>query len=511
MPKVCPNCHEEFDSKFKLCPMCGSALVDMPESTGATLNLGDANAISGGLTMSDNHSVSHNTVNTSTNTVDSHNIINNHITHVEREKHPEEIRRENIQHFRTACQDVFADGIQTSEEKRHLDELKFRLGLDDETAAHIIDDVRAKSVRKSTTLGPVQQITFNNIKSAIRGNKIDMVMRLLPQLRAIVRNFAVEEVQYTYYMLQAILKPEDCVSGYCDMNEDKYWQSFWASVAYRKLGEIEESENVLAIIGERWNDTIPQDNTIILATINSIIDGDMDFAKAIFESLSGNAHSLHLETLVGGIYGLIYPDIVAADEDAKKMFEEGSFYVDNLFTKAKASLETKRKTEEEARHKAEEEIKRKKADEDARIKAEREEKLKREEDERVRKDQEEQRKREEDGKAEFQFEQGKCYYEGKGVPKDLKKAVEWFTKAAEHGHSDAQNLLGYFYYTGEGVNKDYQIAINWYRKAADQGNADAQKKLDEMSGPKFCNKCGNPLSPGQTFCNKCGNKIALKK
>ena len=81
MPKICPNCNKVWPEEFMACPLDGTALVPKPQQpAGFNLNLGDANAISGGVSMSDNHSVSNNTVNTTTSNVDSHNVITNNIT-----------------------------------------------------------------------------------------------------------------------------------------------------------------------------------------------------------------------------------------------------------------------------------------------------------------------------------------------------------------------------------------------------------------------------------------------
>jgi len=69
------------------------------------------------------------------------------------------------------------------------------------------------------------------------------------------------------------------------------------------------------------------------------------------------------------------------------------------------------------------------------------------------------------------------YLEGRGVPKDEKKAVEWFQKAAEQGMPKAQFRLGMMYAQGRGVPQDRAKADEWYKKAADQGNIDARKVL----------------------------------
>ena len=51
----CPNCKQEYDGEF--CPECGTKLFEKPAASGVSLNLGDANAISGGLHVSDSHDV----------------------------------------------------------------------------------------------------------------------------------------------------------------------------------------------------------------------------------------------------------------------------------------------------------------------------------------------------------------------------------------------------------------------------------------------------------------------
>jgi TPR repeat protein len=81
------------------------------------------------------------------------------------------------------------------------------------------------------------------------------------------------------------------------------------------------------------------------------------------------------------------------------------------------------------------------------------------------------------GNAKAHLYVGGLYYDGKDVPKDLAKAVEWFQKAAALGNADAQYILGDMYHGGEGMPKNTAKAIEWYQKAAAQGNANAQYSL----------------------------------
>ncbi|MGO8881815.1 MAG: tetratricopeptide repeat protein, partial [Desulfomonilaceae bacterium] len=84
------------------------------------------------------------------------------------------------------------------------------------------------------------------------------------------------------------------------------------------------------------------------------------------------------------------------------------------------------------------------------------------------------------GDADAQFSLGWKYYNGQGVPKDQKKAAQWYRRAAQKGHSGAQCNLGVMYDNGTGVAKDETEAVKWFKKAADQGYADAQNNLGAM-------------------------------
>jgi hypothetical protein len=84
------------------------------------------------------------------------------------------------------------------------------------------------------------------------------------------------------------------------------------------------------------------------------------------------------------------------------------------------------------------------------------------------------------GEAWAQNNLGVMYENGKGVTRDDKEAVRWYTKAAEQGNAVAQNNLGVMYANGKGVTRDDKEAVRWYTKAAEQGNAMAQKNLGWM-------------------------------
>ena len=417
MPKICPKCNKEWPDEFMACPLDGTTLIPKPQQpAGFCLNLGDANAISGGVNMSDNHSVSNNTVNTTTSNVDSHNVITNNITQVEREKTPEELKHEKELAFREECLKVYSNGIMTSEGKRKLDDLRYRLGLDENSANKILSDVAKRSERKSSSLSPVHQITYNNIKTAIIANRLDLVDRLMAQLKAMVQRYSAEEIQFTYYMLQAVLHPKECTEEYKSHYEDKYWQTFWSSIAYRRLGNIEKSELLVADVGDKWTDAIPQENVFVLATVNALIDKDMDTAKSLFDNISGE-HSPYLTNLTTCLYTLLYGDMLSSEE-LKQMKKDGVFYTSNLFAEISSyNSEQKRlQAEAEAKRIAEE----KKRQEEAEAKRIAEEKKRQEEAERLA----EEKKRQEEAEAKRVAEEKKRQKETERLAEEKKKQAE---------------------------------------------------------------------------------------
>ncbi|MGE0613759.1 MAG: hypothetical protein AB7O70_15565, partial [Hyphomicrobiales bacterium] len=75
---------------------------------------------------------------------------------------------------------------------------------------------------------------------------------------------------------------------------------------------------------------------------------------------------------------------------------------------------------------------------------------------------------------------GYAYVNGKGVPKNLHKAAEWFSKAAETGSPDGYNNLGFLYENGLGVQRDFAKARELYEKGVGLGSTRAADNLGIM-------------------------------
>ena len=72
----------------------------------------------------------------------------------------------------------------------------------------------------------------------------------------------------------------------------------------------------------------------------------------------------------------------------------------------------------------------------------------------------------EQGDAAAQYNLGRMYTTGEGVPQDFAEAIAWYRQAAEQGHAPAQHNLGWMYATGKGVAQDNVEAHTWLNLAA---------------------------------------------
>lgn len=77
---------------------------------------------------------------------------------------------------------------------------------------------------------------------------------------------------------------------------------------------------------------------------------------------------------------------------------------------------------------------------------------------------------------------GICYFYGRGVPQDYRKALGYFITAADMGDKVAQYNAGYCYEENFGIEPHTNRAVEYYTRAAERGDAFAQYAL-----ARFCN------------------------
>lgn len=73
-------------------------------------------------------------------------------------------------------------------------------------------------------------------------------------------------------------------------------------------------------------------------------------------------------------------------------------------------------------------------------------------------------------------------------PINEKEQVQFLKEATEESFADSQYNYGLLWEDGIGVPKDIRKAFEWYKKSAKQGYPAAKKKLESFCGtyPKVC-------------------------
>ena len=101
-----------------------------------------------------------------------------------------------------------------------------------------------------------------------------------------------------------------------------------------------------------------------------------------------------------------------------------------------------------------------------------------------------------------QYNTGVNYSIGRGINKDVEKAVYWYQRANEQGHSKAPFNIAIFYVDGINTDPDPELALEYFLVPEERGNKHAKEFLDKLrraDNPdlreallKFC--CPEPLS-----------------
>ena len=238
MAKFCKQCGKKMpDDDFSYCPYCQGELEErIEESPIFNLSLGDANAISGGIHLSDSHAVdSHNVHN------ETHNVTHNTwVTQQERQLTLEEIREAHEKEFRNIVRDAYEDGRITDSEREMVNRKERELCIDRLVAQQIIQEEKLLSVRRVRDRA-LDEDEYNIIKiaqSCIRANDRESLLESYEDLKSLNARIDNGQVQFFYYMLFAALYPNDFVNAAEEqkVSVDSFWRTVWLSMAYRLIG-----------------------------------------------------------------------------------------------------------------------------------------------------------------------------------------------------------------------------------------------------------------------------------
>lgn len=324
--KVCPRCNKQWPDDYNGCPDCGQDLMNVPFQS--NINMGNANAVSGGVHSTDDHSQhdSNNQTN-SNNASNSYNTTNN-TTINEAQKSESELLNENKLAYRLKCKELFEDGLISNNGESLLRELQVRLNLADEIALPIKDEIRLQSKRRKKQLSLVGKQEVNQTKAIIEQNTTQALHRQLAKLEAWMQEYDDDSLKSVYYQMSSMLKPVEYTNRYEDAAKDEYWEVYWAYVAYMLQNRVKEAGAAIASLG-RWHNKFPEQNDIILHLAGQLMQNEsMDSAKQMRSTLPAH-YSADLQLLLDAIDELLQKDY---EKEFVNIRPVHAFYTNTLFT-----------------------------------------------------------------------------------------------------------------------------------------------------------------------------------
>ena len=322
MSKICPNCQEVFDDSHGFCSNCGSRLIDNVDMNPA-LNLGDANAISGGVNINQSkHITSHDT--------------HYHTTTVERSKSESELRLDATNQLRSKAEDVMAErGRIDSVAMGQLRPLATQLGIDDETFKSIIKDVRSNRNGSTNGLSVANARYLQQAQQAVQTNDMDGLSNLTPRLEAMAAISQDDNVQYLYYLTLSLLYPIKSMEVYERQTDENYWRSFWAIISYIRTGKHAEATKVLALFDPLRYEKSEDDQNLLEAYFN-IMKEDKDGAQEFLDEILGEPTG-QVKPLLRAVESKLY------EEEPESL--EIRFYVERVMSKSDVVVKSQKKVD----------------------------------------------------------------------------------------------------------------------------------------------------------------------
>lgn len=356
--RECKGYSQFVDDECTGCPICQGELDLVVESENSNINMGNANAISGGVHSSDDHSKKD-----SDNVVNSHNVTNtnsnnttNNTTIYETQKSDSEKLKENERTYRLECKALFQDGFISNEGERKLRELQVHLNLADELVLPIKEEIRLLSKKRKTQLSSTGLSDIRQTKSIIEQNTAPALQRQLVKLESWMQEYDDNTLKFMYYQMSSMLEPVRYTNRYEDGVKDEYWEVFWVYIAYLLQNREKQANEAIASLG-RWHAYYPEQNDTILLLIGRLMqDEPIEDIHQVRKQLTAH-FTADLQLLLDAIDELLQMDWV---KESILISPAHSFYITTLFgqfieTQKAAGVEHLKVKREEERKKREEE------------------------------------------------------------------------------------------------------------------------------------------------------------
>lgn len=348
------GCNQTFPDEFKCCPFCEGELVSDYEHS--STNIGDGNAISGGVHVDHSKENSDNTLNSNNRTNINSNNTTNHITIYEAEKSESEKLKENSLTYRLKCKELFRDGLISKDGERQLRELQANLNLADELVSPIKQEIQQLSKMRKTQLSWAALSDIRQTKSIIEQNIASALQSQLKKLKSWMQEYDDNTLNLMYYQMSSMLEPLCYTNRYEDSVKDEYWEVYWAYIAYLLQNRKEQAYEALASLG-RWHAYYPEQNDAILLLTGRFMQNEpIEDIRQARNQLTVHFTS-DLQLLLDAIDELLQMDW---DKESIYIRPTHSFYITTLFghfveTQKAAGLQRLKERREQERIKREEE------------------------------------------------------------------------------------------------------------------------------------------------------------
>ena len=486
MSKICPNCQKIFDDNHGFCSSCGSRLIDNVESN-STLNLGDANAISGGVNINQSKNIT------------SHDTHYHSTTVQERSKNDSELKLDAANQLRAKAEEIMAErGRIDSLAMSQLRPLATRLGIDDETFKTIIKDVRSNRNGCASGLSAANARYLQQAQQAILTNDMDGLSNLTHRLEAMAAISQDDNVQYLYYLTLSILYPIKSMEVYENQTDENYWRTFWAVISYIRTGKYAEATSVLALFDPLRYEKSEEDQNLLEAYFN-IMKEDKDGTQEFLDEILGEPTE-QIKPLLRAVESTLY------EEEIESL--EVRFYKERVMTKSDVVVKSQKNAEPSKPY--DESLKQFNEEDGVKMIEECFEKGDNETAYAILKKMSDTKNAKALIKLGNHFGVAKanllaaraCFtkamdlgdYDGAlemgnvlTLASNYSEAADWFKKAIEKGNVEAMRRLGDLYSQGWGVKQDFSEAEKLYRKAASHGDGCAKAELALLLFDEFDN------------------------
>ena len=469
---ICPACQSEYDEDYGFCHKCGARLAEK-EKNNPALSLGDANAISGGVSINQSKNIT------------SHDTHYHTTTVQERVKSESELKLDATNQLRAKAEEIMAErGRIDSVAMNQLRPLSKQLGIDEENFKSIIKDVRSNRNGAISGLSAANARYLQQAQQAVKTNDMDALSNLTPRLEAMAAISQDDNVQFMYYLTLSILYPIKSMEVYERQMDENYWRTFWAIISYIRTGKHAEATKVLALFDPLRYEKSEEDQNLLEAYFN-IMKEDKDGAQEFLDEILGEPTE-QVKPLLRAVESTLY------EEEPESL--EVRFYMERVMSKSDVVVKSQKKTETPATKEepAKTEPKpEKRAEPQLKAKAENVPAPE------IKKDNKEAdelyakacaasgakrvmllQKAADAGSLEAMYDLADCYYDGEGVDKNIPLSSKWMTKAADAGYPKAQVAIGVAYLLGANeIEQNYALAERFLQMAAMKDNTEAQGYL----------------------------------